>query len=132
MRGKREYPAYIVPHSDHGDPECCGLIMIETEGGTARLVCNECGATFLRPTSPASAERKLQKMEAEQPSCSARCPHCGHLNEFTGMDKILLYTCESCGASVQVPDQPPDGGGEAKRRHGGSVIRRSAARRRQA
>jgi len=31
-------------------------------------------------------------MEAEQPSCSARCPHCGHLNEFTGMDTILLYT----------------------------------------
>ena len=34
----------IVPHSDHGDEECCGCLYPVERGDLADLVCNECGA----------------------------------------------------------------------------------------
>jgi hypothetical protein len=39
----REPPEFIVPHSEYGDPECCGLILAHVRGDEADLVCNECG-----------------------------------------------------------------------------------------
>ena len=39
----REYPEYILPNSDFGDPECCGLFYAVDRGDTADITCNECG-----------------------------------------------------------------------------------------
>src|SRR4051794_13429931 len=35
-----EYPEYILPHSDFGDPECCGLLFPVSRGRAADLTCN--------------------------------------------------------------------------------------------
>jgi hypothetical protein len=42
----RQYPEWIVPHADYGDPECCGLILPKLNGGAASLMCSECGAVI--------------------------------------------------------------------------------------
>src|SRR5712671_2325448 len=34
----------ILPHSDFGDPECCGCLNAVVHGDQADVVCNECGA----------------------------------------------------------------------------------------
>jgi hypothetical protein len=56
----RDYPDFIVPHSDHGDVECCGLIMIEVRSDKADLRCNECGV-ILKTVSAAAAEQVLKE-----------------------------------------------------------------------
>jgi hypothetical protein len=32
----------LVPHSDVGDPDCCGCVVPDIRGDVADLVCNEC------------------------------------------------------------------------------------------
>jgi hypothetical protein len=32
-----------LPHSDFGDPDCCGLFFPVDRGDQADLTCNECG-----------------------------------------------------------------------------------------
>src|SRR3954447_26557329 len=83
----REYPKYIIPHADHGDPECPGLIMADIRGDTAELVCNDCGAV-LSTVPAAEAESKLAEMASGE-LCSATCPHCGQLNMFPGFSVML-------------------------------------------
>jgi hypothetical protein len=40
-----EYPPYLIPHSDYGDPECCGLVFaIARDSSVAVFQCNECAA----------------------------------------------------------------------------------------
>ncbi len=62
---RREYPAFVVPHSDHGDPECCGLIMAQLRGDRADLKCNECGA-ILKTVQATKADDALGEMKAVQ------------------------------------------------------------------
>jgi DNA-directed RNA polymerase subunit RPC12/RpoP len=108
----RDYPAFIVPHSDHGDVECCGLVMIDVRGDKADLQCNECGV-ILKTVSGAEAEQVLGEMEAAQPSCAERCPYCGHKNTFTGFTEMKVYTCRRCGRGVDVEERAPAGAGRA-------------------
>jgi hypothetical protein len=95
----RDHPAFIVPHSDHGDVECCGLIMIEVRGDKADLQCNECGV-ILKTVSAAEAEQVLGEMEAAQPSCAEGCPYCGHKNTFTGFTDDLVVGVSGFGDAV--------------------------------
>ena len=96
----REYPEWIVPHADHGDPDCCGLIFPDVRADEADLVCNECG--FVLQTVPlADVDRAMLEMSAGE-MCSAACSHCGMLNVFLGFSAMLAFTCRHCGAGVQV------------------------------
>ena len=38
-------PEYILPHSDFGAPECCGLLLPFERGDFVDIICNECGAS---------------------------------------------------------------------------------------
>jgi transcription initiation factor TFIIIB Brf1 subunit/transcription initiation factor TFIIB len=93
-------PAILVPHADHGDPDCPGLILPEVSGDQANLVCNDCGAV-IRTVPASEAEQTLAQMAASE-ICSAECPICGELNIFQGFSVMLAYTCRHCGAGVEV------------------------------
>jgi hypothetical protein len=36
MEEPREYPEYILPHAEFGDPECCGLLFGVESGDDAK------------------------------------------------------------------------------------------------
>jgi transcription initiation factor TFIIIB Brf1 subunit/transcription initiation factor TFIIB len=93
-------PAILVPHSDHGNPECCGLILAKVRGDQADLVCNECGAV-IRTVPASDAEQTLAQMASGE-ICSATCPICGELNIFQGFSVMLAYTCRHCGEGIEV------------------------------
>ena len=58
----REYPEWILPHSDFGDEECCGLFFSVERGDQADITCNEC--EFILKTVPASEVRRtLDEMQ---------------------------------------------------------------------
>jgi hypothetical protein len=73
-------PEYIVPHADHGDSECCGLIMPEVRGDEADLKCNECG-TVLCIVAAVEAEQALAAMISGELTSAIR-PECGGTNFF--------------------------------------------------
>ena len=93
-------PAILVPHADHGDPECPGLILPEVNGNTALLTCNDCGAV-IRTVPASEAEQTLAQMASGE-ICSATCPICGELNIFQGFSAMLAYTCRHCGEGIEV------------------------------
>lgn len=95
----REIPI-IVPHSDHGDPECCGCIFPVVRGDEADLVCNECDVV-IRTVSASEAQRVLLEMASGE-VCSETCPSCGTLNLFPGFSAMEAYTCRHCGEGVVV------------------------------
>ena len=110
----REYPI-LVPHSDYGDPDCCGIIMpfrngeyidLKRNPGTADvdLMCNECAAV-LRTVPVTEVEAPLLRMSMEQGVCSETCPVCGELNVVPGWTAMEAFTCRFCGSGVKV-DQP--------------------------
>lgn len=75
--------ATIIPHSDTGDPECCGCLVGLIEGNQANIVCNECGEVVA--VVPAAAlQAKLAELAVGQEVSSARCPYCGAVNTFPG------------------------------------------------
>jgi hypothetical protein len=98
-------PALLVPHAEHGDPTCPGLILPEPHGELTDLVCNDCGAVVATVLKDQENER-LAEM-AINSFCSETCPHCGALNIFGGFDAMLAYICRHCGEGVQVerPEQ---------------------------
>jgi hypothetical protein len=70
-----------LPHSDFGDPECCGCLNGVIRGDEADIVCNECGAV-LRTVPVANVERALTELELTLEVASEMCPHCGSVNLF--------------------------------------------------
>jgi hypothetical protein len=97
----REPPEFIVPHSDYGDPECCGLIFAEIRGEEADLVCNECGIV-IRTVAAGEADKVLLEMSLEQGFASEMCPHCGQVNLIPGFSEMIAFTCRYCGRAVDV------------------------------
>ena len=95
-----EYPKWMVPHADHGDPECCGLILPKMNGGIAELRCNECGVV-LRTIPAAEVDNAMLELSSGD-ICSATCPHCGMPNIFPGFSSMLAYRCRHCGEGVEV------------------------------
>ena len=93
-----ECPKYFVCHSDHGDPECCGLIMVTPHGEHANLKCNECGTVFGTFTNRAEAEHALGGMAGNE-IISEPCSHCGHLNIIRG---LVLWMLMHGGIAVVV------------------------------
>jgi hypothetical protein len=95
----REIPI-IVPHADHGDPECCGCLFPVTRGEEADIVCNECGVVIR--TVPASEAQKTILELSPAEICSETCPRCGAQNVFPGFSAMEAFTCRHCGTGVVV------------------------------
>jgi DNA-directed RNA polymerase subunit RPC12/RpoP len=98
----REYPEWIIPHAEFGDPECPGLLFGEgREDGQADIACNDCG--FVLESVPASdVRRTLDELQLKLAVASEMCPHCGSVNLFPGFDRMLAYTCRQCGKGVKL------------------------------
>jgi hypothetical protein len=87
-----------LPHSEFGDPDCCGCLNAVIVDETAEIVCNECTVILLR--LPASQVRRvLTEMELEIGFATAICPHCGAANLFPGFTEMIAFTCRECGGS---------------------------------
>jgi hypothetical protein len=98
-----EPPPYLVGHSDHGDPECCGLILPAPAADAFQLRCNECGAVIgTAAATLAEAEEALMRMAIADGICSETCPRCGELNVFPGFTGMEAYVCRRCGSGVDV------------------------------
>ena len=97
----RDYPDYILPHSDFGDPECCGLLFPVFRGNEADLTCNECGAV-VKVVRAEDVRRAQDEMQLSLDVASEQCPHCGVVNLFPGFSTMMVYTCRQCGAAVSV------------------------------
>jgi phage FluMu protein Com len=87
-----------IPHSDFGDPECCGCLNGIEDGDVARIVCNEC-AVVVRMVPAADLQKALDAMELEMDFATAKCPHCGAVNILTGFTEMIAFICKECGAS---------------------------------
>ena len=48
-----------MPHSEAGDPDCCGCIVPDVRGDVADLVCNECLRVFERDVPRAEVNARL-------------------------------------------------------------------------
>jgi hypothetical protein len=94
-------PEYILPHSDFGDPQCCGLLLLFERGAFADVVCNECGA-IVQTFEAADLRRSLDEMQLKCDVASERCPHCRSVNLLPGFSQMLAFTCRSCGRAVVV------------------------------
>jgi len=51
----------MLPHSDFGDPECCGFLVGATAGDQPGIVCNECAAV-VRTVPAADLQQTLTEM----------------------------------------------------------------------
>ena len=92
-----------LPHSDFGDPECCGCLNGVIRGEQADIVCNECG-TVLRTVPAANVGQTLTELEITLDVASEMCPHCGSVNLFPGFSRMLAFTCRQCGKAVLRPE----------------------------
>ena len=96
-----EHPEYLLPHSDFGDPECCGLLFPVLRGDQADLTCNECG-TVVRVVRAEDLRRTQDEMQLSLDIASEQCPHCGAVNLFPGFSRMMAYTCRQCGEAVNL------------------------------
>lgn len=94
--------AMFIPHSDFGEPECCGLLFGIVEGELGLVGCNDCDAV-VRVVPAVELQATLTQMELSLDTCSEMCPHCGHVNLIVGFSKMLAYTCRECGEAVMNP-----------------------------
>lgn len=90
-----------IPHSDFGDPECCGCLCGVIDGDIARVVCNEC-RTIVKTVPAKDLQRTLDEMELKLDVTSAKCPHCGVVHLAPGLSKLIAFVCGNCGKSVSV------------------------------
>jgi hypothetical protein len=96
----REYPPFLIPHSDHGAPRCSGLLFPVTRDGRADFICNDCGAV-VRTVPLAEVDAIVEQMRADKGEGVALvCPHCGKTNEFPGYSQMFAFTCRHCGKAV--------------------------------
>jgi hypothetical protein len=70
-----EYPDYVLPHSDFGDPDCCGLFFPVERGDSADITCNECACSEIG--SVADLQHTLDQMELSQDLASEKCDSLG-------------------------------------------------------
>jgi hypothetical protein len=94
-------PEYILPHSEFGAPECCGLLLPFDRGDFADIICNECGA-IVQSTETADLRRALDEMQLKLGLASERCPYCRSVNLLPGFSEMLAFTCRSYGKAVVV------------------------------
>jgi uncharacterized protein (DUF983 family) len=75
--------------------------MVRLREREADILCNEWGVV-IRTVAIKEAESAMLEMARTDTICSARCPHCGALNTFTGMSSVEPVICSACGEGVVV------------------------------
>jgi hypothetical protein len=95
----------IIPHSDFGDPDCCGCLFGVAQGDLAEIVCNEC-RVVVRTVPASDLQRTLDEMELEGDVASAVCPHCGATHLAPGFSMLMAFVCDNCGKVVKLSDDP--------------------------
>jgi hypothetical protein len=91
-----------LPHSDFGDPDCCGCLKVVFRPSRGFMICNECSA-IVRTFPVADLEKTLTEMELALDVASELCPACGSVNLFPGFSRMLVFTCHQCGKAVSLP-----------------------------
>ena len=71
--GFEGYIETTLPHSDFGDPDCCGCLNGVIRGDQADIVCNECG-TVLRTVPAANVGQTLTELEITLEGCHRNVP----------------------------------------------------------
>jgi len=62
-----------LPHSDFGDPDCCGCLSGVIRGDQADIVCNECG-TVLRTVPVANVKADADRAGTHARGCQRSLP----------------------------------------------------------
>lgn len=62
-----------LPHSDFGDPDCCGCLCGIVRGDQADIKCNECDVV-VRTVPAADLQKTIDEMELTLDMCSEMCP----------------------------------------------------------
>jgi hypothetical protein len=113
-----------LPHSDFGDPDCCGCLNGVIRGEQADIVCNECD-TVLRTVPAVSVGQTLTKMEITLEVASEMCPHCGSVILSPGFARMLasvhpsaVRKGRSASRVVSLARRAPAGHGLQRVRHG--------------
>jgi DNA-directed RNA polymerase subunit RPC12/RpoP len=80
----------LIPHEFFG-VNCCGCL-VEIIGEETQFVCNECEAVI-----PAG---DIHRAALEIESTEATCPHCGQINQISGLATVDAFICVRCGRGV--------------------------------
>src|SRR5215475_1362573 len=84
----------IVPHETIAGIRCPGHLVMEVEGGTVELHCNECGAVA------GVIQIEILKSLLRLDYSKTKCPHCGREHLFAGVTVSKPYVCHQCGEPV--------------------------------
>ena len=93
----------LLPHSEFGDPDCCGCFIGVVKGDSATIECNECLA-IIKTVPVSDLQRTFDEMELTLDVANEICPECGAANLFPGFSKMLAYTFRECGCGVKTDD----------------------------
>jgi hypothetical protein len=96
-----------LPHSEFGDPECCGCLDAFIHGDVSEIICKECDS-LIRTVPTADLEMTLSEMELTLDFCSEKCPHCYSVNLISGFSQMSAYTFKNCGELVRSNDSDID------------------------
>jgi ribosomal protein L37AE/L43A len=91
-----------VPHSDAGNPDCCGCIVPKVRGDVADLICNECDLVFEGGVPRVDVNARLAALTTITEAASATCPHCGALNVLPRFSEMYAFVCQECGEGVKI------------------------------
>jgi hypothetical protein len=94
-----------LPHSEFGDPECCGCLDGHVRGDESDIICNECGV-LIGTVPTKNLEKALNDMELTLDFCTQICRHCGKASVISGFTMMLAYTCQECGELVRLSGDP--------------------------
>ena len=94
-----------LPHSEFGDPDCCGCLDGRVDGDVGHITCNECGAV-VRSVPVGDLQTALHEMELTLDVATGFCPHCRNVNLFPGFSVMRSFVCQRCGSAVDVAGLP--------------------------
>ena len=91
----------VLPHSDFGDPECCGCLAGVLCDDHAEITCNECG-NVVRTVPAQDLQRRIDDMELSLDIATAKCPNCEAVHLAPGFSKLMAFVCRECGEAVKL------------------------------
>jgi hypothetical protein len=94
----------ILPHSEFGDPDCCGCIFPVLRDDQVEIICNECDVV-VKTVPIAGIRRTLDEMELSLDVASEICPNCGAVNLFPGFSRMLAFRYKECGEGVRATNE---------------------------
>ena len=86
----------IIPHSEFGEPLCCGCLFGRSFLDYAVIACNEC-TKIVRRVPARHLQKVLNEMESELEVATGLCRHCGSVNLIPGFSRAEAFVCQTCG-----------------------------------